>query len=255
MNDLIMMCYYGRPNDDVFLTCLNSLRSVSNTEVWVYADSLPDEWRDFKNVRWIPITPEQYMGRRCLFKMELVQKTMESMADDDRLIVADADLYFLDDPFRAFNKLNFDIGVTRRINSYKYSVNGGLFFINVNEDTRKCFGEYFNEYKKGKELMFDWFLDQKFLCDIFEDKYEGVVDVGWEYNFCPNTDIFGTNLAVDMIKRAYESNSVKVLHLKSELKLCVYSGFLKYAITKYSSNCWNWKDSDTLNRTQQVYKS
>jgi len=71
------------------------------------------------------------------------------------------------------------------------------------------------------------------------------VDVGWEYNFCPNTDVYGVQMAANMIKRAYESRSVKVLHLKSELKMCIYSGFLEDAVTKLDSNNlsgWNWKE-------------
>ena len=161
------------------------------------------------------------------------------MKEDDLLLVSDFDVYFLDDPFTAFDKLVFEIGVTRRLHSYKFPVNAGLFFVRACERSRYILGGCFDAFSSVNEETHDWFVDQDYMCQLFEKGM--AVDVGWEYNFCPNTDVFGVKLASDMVRRAYESKAVKTLHLKSELKLSLYDGFLEDAVTKHCSGKWNWK--------------
>lgn len=240
--DLCLMLYYGSPNDDVFLTAVNTFRKNSKALLKVYSDSLPDEFFKFDNVLHIPITKEDYTGRRCLFKMKVVQDAVNNLVDGDRLLVSDADMYFLADPFGAFEKCDFHIGVTTRVCSYTPMVNAGQFFINVNDRARWWFGGYFDNYTEKNKEYYDWFIDQNFLEHIWQEKIEGIVDVGWDYNFCPNTDIFGVKLASDMVKRAYESRAVKTLHLKSELKMCIHSGYMKNAVIRDCNNVWNWKE-------------
>ena len=158
------------------------------------------------------------------------------------MMVTDVDTYFLKNPFPSFRKTSFDVGVTTRLHSYKFPINSGVFFVKPNENARHIFGELFDIYRKTQpEHKDDWFIDQDFLNYIYKTN-KRVQDVGWEYNFCPNTDVFGVKMAADMIRRAYESRSVKVLHLKSELKMCIYDGFLEHAVTKHCNGGWNWKE-------------
>jgi len=250
----ICTAMYHRVSDDVFETFLRTFRKVSGAHLQVYTDNVPlglqKKWSNDYQVVWVNI--ESMKGKRCYVKMQAVRSALSKCKDGDRIIVSDVDTYYLADPFLAFSKLdyqqnlahdnhgtcNFDIGVTLRLHSYKFPVNSGVFFINVNKKSRESF-DYFDVYAEDHKNSWDWFVDQDFINFLYE--CGEAVDVGWEYNFCPNTDYFGVDKAADMIKRAYESKSVKVLHLKSELKMCIYEGFLEDAVTKHLKGGWDWR--------------
>jgi len=240
--DILMACYFGQPNNDVFETFLKTFRKVNNTALLQVYTDLPTELQsgyiDY-NVVFIDVPAEDIKGQRCYRKIRCVADTESNATEGDRIIVCDVDLYFLSNPFRAFNKLSFDIGVTRRVHSYQFPVNSGLFCFWATKKTHEIFGRDFDNYALNYPDRKDWFIDQDYINHLFTT--EQAVDIGWEYNFCPNTDVFGINLASDMIRRAYESRSVKVLHLKSELKLLIYDGFLEDAVTNEPNGTWNWQ--------------
>lgn len=234
----ICAAFYHRVNDDVCETFLNSFRKVNDKALLqVHTDDVPveiqTEWSENYGVEWIITEPAQ--GQRCYQRMMSAVET-----SCDRLVFCDVDVYFLDDPFKVFDKRKFDLGLTKRIHSYKFPVNSGVFFVRPEgRDFLSEFPAYADEHKD----IWDWFIDQDFLNYLWGRR--GVVDVGWEWNFCPNTDVFGTVLAMDMIRRAYESKSVKILHLKSELKNLIYDGFLEYAINRPENKKagWDWQHS------------
>ena len=242
----VCCAFYHRVNDDVFETFLKTFRKVSKALLQVYTDNVPIglqvKWADKYFVEWILLRPEEVKDRRCLCKMECVQDCLSNLTEGDRLLVSDVDVYFLEDPFSAFVKCGFDVGVTLRLHFYQFPVNSGLFFIKMNKKTEEMFGCDFKNYVDNhpeKKNQWDWGIDQDYINFLFS--VGKAKDVGWEYNFCPNTDVFGIKMAADMIRRAYESKSVKVLHLKSELKLCIYSGFLEDAVVTNVDGRWNWQ--------------
>ncbi len=237
--DVCMAVYWGRVNDDMFETFLNTFRKVNKTALLqVYTDDIPENMNNY-GVEWRVVPRDEIVGKRCLCKMKCVEDCVHQLQNGDRLLVSDVDVYFLDDPFTAFDKLDFDVGVTRRLHSYKFPVNVGIFYVLINPETRNLFGEDFWKHADKHPDEWDWFVDQTYACFLWETGR--ATDVGWEYNFCPNTDVFGIKLASDMVRRAYESKAVKTLHLKSELKLSLYDGFLEDAVTKHCSGKWNWK--------------
>lgn len=243
--DCCVMTYWGRVHDDMFETCIKTFRKHTKALLQVYSDSAPKgKWLSDYNVSWFRLPDDKVKNRRCLANVECIQKMMDTLSDGDRLIVSDIDVYFLDDPFSAFDKCKFDLGVTLRLHSYQFPVNAGLCFINVNKNSRFLFGDKFRDSLKKiceHDNNMDWWVDQRYLNYLFQNKIEGVVDVGWEYNFCPGTDVLGIKLASDMIRRAYESRSVKVLHLKSELKMCIYDGYMEDAVNENPTGRWNWQ--------------
>jgi hypothetical protein len=240
--DVCMAVYFGGVNDDMFETFLRTFRRVSGAHLQVYSDTYKKQWVNDYNVEVLEVKPEFYKGRRCLARMECVARTLNNLEDGDRMVGSDVDVYYLDDPFTAFDKVDFHIGVTRRCHEYKIPINSGQFFVWALPWTRFVFSKELSKFTKEHPEHHDWYFDQNFLIYLWEH-YKGIRigDVGWEYNYCPNTDYFGIEKARGMIKRAYESNSVKVLHLKSELMLELYSGYLKDAVTKNPSGSWNWK--------------
>ena len=242
--DVCTAIYFNAVNDDMFETFLRTFRRVSGALLQVYTDTPKKKWENDYQVEFVRVKPEEYRNKRCLCRMECVQHCLSRLKDGDRLVCSDVDVYYLDDPFTAFDKLYFDIGVTRRFHPYKVPINSGQFFIRANPTTRYIFDGELVDFARKHPEWHDWYLDQEFLIDLW--RKGDAVDVGWEYNFCPNTDVFGVEMAQGMIRRAYGSRSVKVLHLKSELMLCLYNGYMEDAVTKNPCGSWNWKkDGDT----------
>ena len=246
--DICGCMYVNRVNDDVFETFLKSFRSVSDALLQVYIGE-PDYDEVLKkicaeyNVMPITLAPEAYQGQRCYSKMLCAHNFLVGLPPNSRTIFCDVDLYFLADPFTAFDRLGptDDLGITTRICSYKHMVNSGFWISKNTSAMQDVLGQQFGKYAIENQQYKDWFIDQLYLNHLWLRKEKYLVDIGYQYNFCPNTDVFGVELAQDMIRRAYECRAVKVLHLKSELKMLVYEGFLKYAVTKRPNGIWNWQ--------------
>ncbi len=262
MADIAFICYWGRPNDDVFETCVNTfVKQSPKALLQVHSDDrMTDLSRDYA-IRWKMVPKSEVEGRRALCKIEQLQKLVHQLKGGDRLLVADADLYFLDDPFKAFER-EFDVAITTRCHEYRWPVNGGVFFLRINKKTRQWVDFYLEqckeptwpplvEFRGERPYTPDWEIGQDFLCATWKIKqaFHGleplpddtkIIDLGSDYNYCPNTDVFGLDRAREMIKAAYEGDAIKVLHLKSELKLCIYDGYMKDAITKRCNGRWNW---------------
>lgn len=243
----VCTAFYHRVNDDVFETFLRSFRNVSNALLQVYTDNVPEElrvrWSKDYAVEWRILDPAEVKGQRCYRKMKCVSLTLSELDENDKLIVSDVDTYFLRDPFIYFDGKRFDVAVTTRVHSYVYPVNSGVFFVRPTRASKRCFNEDFEEFAKGYSDQ-DWFVDQAYMCGLWAKRDIApliIKDAGWQYNFCPNTDVFGVRLAANMIKRAYECRAVYILHLKSELKMCIYDGFLPLACTRSGKGGWNWK--------------
>lgn len=251
--DIAFFCYWGRANDDVFETCMNTFNLCSKALLQVNSDDrVNDLSRDY-NIRWVNVPKKEVEGRRALCKIEQLDRLIKQLRHGDRLMVADCDLYFLDDPFKAFEK-DFDMAVTTRCHEYRWPINGGVFFLRVNNKTRRIVDFYLRqcrepswppllEFRKGRTYTPDWEIGQDFLCTAWNERgnlEQDIIDVGPEYNYCPNTDVYGVDRARQLIECAYKFKTVKVLHLKSQLKLSIYDGYMEKAITKRCNGRWNW---------------
>lgn len=265
MENVAFFCYWDRANDDVFETCMNTLNKCSpNVHLQVHSDDRPNDLSRDYGIRWVNVSKDEVKGRRALCKIERLQKLVHQLRQGDNLMVADVDIYFLDDPFKAFEN-DFDFAITTRCHPYRWPVNGGVFFLRINDRARRFVDFYLKqcqeptwpplvEFRGGKPYNPDWEIGQDFLCAVWQAKDDvmvpEIIDAGHEYNFCPNTDVFGLAGARDMIEAAYREKMAKVLHLKSELKLCIYDGYMEDAITKRCNSNWNWyaggKDANSL---------
>lgn len=135
-----------------------------------------------------------------------------------RVISADADMVFLDDPFKCFDQMKTNVGLTTRMTNYHWPINSGFSAWIVSRETQmvwsKLLDEFLGKYIGDK----DWFIDQNFSCWLYTEKPVPFDDLGWMWNFCPGRDVFGNELVEQMYIRAYESKSVKVIHLKDRSK-------------------------------------
>ena len=261
--DVCMMVYWGRVHDDMFETCIRTFRKHSDALLVVFTDDDTIPSIKDMNIRFVP--KDRVEGRRCLCKIECLSELISQLDDGDRLFVSDIDMYFLDDPFTAFEE-EFDMGVTTRCYEYILPINAGAFYFRINQVTRdfmafrldNLYEPTWDKYRQFEldirgnsnhpKQYPDWWIDQDFLCASWFHRTEisemfglKIVDVGWYYNYCPGTDVFGIQKATQMIRGAYEHKSVCTLHLKSELKLAIYDGYMQDAVNKKIEGIWNWK--------------
>ncbi len=232
-----IMVNFGRQNDDVFETCVKSFRSVCpDTYLRVYSDIKPkDGWVEKYSLDWrvmdIDITGQMEYVRYC-YVIDMLKE------GDDNIIMVDQDFYFLKDPFDAFDEYEFDLGVTTRCHTYMHhnNVNGGIWYLRGTQKAKDLVTKLWPEYCDYHTHNRNWFVGQCFLTMLYEEGY--AVDVGWYWNYCPSAGYYGYDVAVDMLKRAYETKSVCCLHLKDITKYCIYDGFLEHAVID------NWKGFD-----------
>jgi hypothetical protein len=238
-----MMANYGRIDDDMFETCIKSFFSVTEgARIVVVSDTDPrDKWLEYP-ISWRIGAEENIKDQMQFAKTQAAIEFCENLNKDDRFILADTDLYFLKDPFRAFDEREFNIGVTSRMHSYMchVDINGGMLFVRPGPETVAIMKKEWEKYLEYDKNNRNWHIGQGYFNSLYKDGY--ATDVGWYWNYCPSTSYFGYSKAADMLKRAYETESVAVLHLKDKAKYLIYDGFLEHAVNDY----WKEKGHSTL---------
>jgi hypothetical protein len=252
---------YHRADDNMFETCLKTLRNHSTCNIVVATDNVAEESRlnlsREYGVQWIVMDSELMENRRAACKLEQLELFVKTLKEGDSILVSDVDIYFLADPFTAIG--DFDIGLTTRGYEYYFPINGGVFYIVCNERSMEWLRWHVAEihemtwlpyvvysYNHRTRFGLDWAVGQDFLVACWEErdwiereKGIRIVDVGPRYNYCPPSDKWGLK-AFEAIRKAYRDKSVVALHLKSTLKDILYEGLFPDAVTKHPrcSNDW-----------------
>jgi hypothetical protein len=192
------------------------------------------------------VTPEDYSIGRMGSKVITQYRFIKGLPTGSKVISADADLYYLKNPFEAFEK-DFDIAVTTRGYNYKYPINAGVVMMRVNDKVRGLLNFIMNQiYERNWDRLIDyqnkfnhsgndWYIDQDIwnCCWLYREAIEKtfgvkIIDIGPKYNFCPHADgnIHVINAAKYKLLMAYQDKSAHILHLKSRLKELVTDGSL-----------------------------
>ncbi|GAF97160.1 unnamed protein product, partial [marine sediment metagenome] len=171
--DICVMCYWGRVDDGMLETAIKTFRKVNKTALlYVYTDGGAIPLNSDCDVNWFPVAKKQVEGRRALCKIELLDKLMRLAFEDDRIIASDIDVYFLKDPFKAFDEF-FDLGVTTRCHSFQCPINAGMFFMLNNENMRDFMTYRLAEISPHVTgVSGDWGVDQAFLNKVWSQKAE-----------------------------------------------------------------------------------
>ena len=223
------------------LICLLSLRKYSDAEIIIVTDNLPSN-----NQAWLEsrvgvcvkdISSTNWTGRRMLCKLEQLHKLLVEYADCGtcEVIMSDADVVFRGDPYGAFHEYpEFDVGYTTRFYPYPSPVNGGLVFYRNSESVRSFVGECCEQVSQPSWTPYiecknpnnaDWNCDQDLLNAVnrnpafFHERFKFVTkDVGYKYNYCPASDVFGTAAAATLLKWAFIERVYPVIHFKGNAK-------------------------------------
>lgn len=221
---------------------LSTLSGVSDCNTLVFSNKAKSYGLDILTQYVIP--REVKIGRAGS-KIVTQFRFIKNLPDNSKVISADADLYFLKDPFVAF-KQDFDIAVTTRPDTYQYPINQGVVMLRVNNRVRDFLDFLVSQvYKRTWQALIewqakfnhtgnDWCIGQDMMCVAWLHKLwvlkkfgVKIVDIGSEYNFCPHSDGIHTFSGKQKLMNAYNDKSVSVLHLKSKLKELLFDGQLK----------------------------
>lgn len=251
--DYCLACYWNRVDDNVFETFVKTFRKYNQSALLqVHTDSEPELNGRYKNVEWhLDSNPK---GRRALEKLESVYNLVRHLSNGSRVLISDIDVYFLGNPFSAFNDFHFDIGLT--IRDYWAPVNGGIWYFQVSDRLRAFFDFSLGpvnsilkpeNFPRTSKQWPDWFIDQDYLCWIWNSRkdirkrYElKILDVGQRYNYCPGTDVYG-NLTKGMLQKVCREKSAVTLHLKGVLKECIYEDWLGDAVICHKRGGVDWQ--------------
>lgn len=180
------------------------------------------------------IDKKNWVGRRMAYKIENI-KSLNTI-NGDRIFILDDDLIFQDDIYKVFDN-DFDVCITSRHYNYWYEINGGVWGLKVNENSR-MFIDFFIEQIRNpswgpfvdfknrfsRDSSVDWWVDQDFLCTIKNNNLPfncKINDIGYSYNFCPSVEenIPSTfQKAKEELLKNVGNKDIKVLHLKGRLK-------------------------------------
>ncbi len=261
MNEIAFF-FYHRVDDNMFETCVKTLRRHSKCKIVVATDNVPGDMRtDFSrryDIEWIDVPRERMTGRRAGCKIEVLREFVVGLSENDAVFVSDVDVYFMGDPFEAFDG-SFDLGLTTRGYPYYFPINAGVFCLVCNEKTKEWLGWHVNEIHDPKweryrslnrrhrqRFGLDWAVGQDFLIACWEARDEiretrdfVIKDVGPRYNYCPPSDKWFER-AFEAIRTAYRDKTHVVLHLKGQLKRILYEGLFEDAVTSHPKVGTDW---------------
>ena len=215
MRNIAYFGWSGSPEEDanqLFEDCIKSLKNVTDVDIYVttFPGILSPEIE--KLVTPIYVSHEQWNNRRLTAKLEKMLEV--PMKDGDRFGYFDGDLYFRQDPFKAFdNDPELDVFYTERHYQFEFPVNGGVWGFKVGPETQKFRKWFVSEVQNPtwepyvylrknhpyvKEFDHkDWWVDQDFLnCIHWRTDWVNhelktnlnIVNLGPKYNLIVNKE-------------------------------------------------------------------
>ena len=221
--------------NDMFDVCIQSLRKQSNCKIVVYTSGLENkELLKSRGAHVVSISKDSWNDRRMTCKVEntLTLPDTIGLQPGDNVMVFDADLIFLKDPFTVFEN-EFDFMYTTRHYTDTYKANGGVWgfkFNNASEKFLKYFISNLNKPTWGPYVHFrknhqynrdldnlDWWVDQDWLCvcdRLKDDINNGLLefpvtlyDAGADYNWI-------IRRGPDEVLEKIDNRDKYILHLK-----------------------------------------
>tara|TARA_B110001454_G_C12711196_1_gene430788 strand:+ start:41 stop:790 length:750 start_codon:yes stop_codon:yes gene_type:complete len=227
-------------NDLLFTNCIKSLRQHSSCEIIIYKTSNVniDGIKNLNNITFIEFKKNDWENKKMCFRIQTVYNHHWNL--NDKVIVFDVDMFFLDNPFKIF-KNKFDYFYTTRsdIKTSSAAINEGLTGFIYSEKVKNFYNFWINQihnttwnaFKKNNLNKNKWLCGQHFLCCLYENK-NNLPNTISNVNFFDATCHWNYTTVKNNFNDIYnkiKNKSVGVVHLKGGiLKQTKYvSEFLK----------------------------
>jgi hypothetical protein len=246
MNYILFM-WDSKPKNFIKV-CLESLRKYNkDCKIIFYYNNedVKNKYEKF-NIIFKKINNDICNQKFQYYKILVTKNLLESINNNDKLLVLDCDLLFQNDPFILFDNNIGDLYYTHSIlstleslreekiwKSVDYKVNGGVWGIIRNKNSLKFINFWIenilnNTWDKWKNYKYhiehglenlNWWVDQDFLncVDIYELPFElKKINVGYKFNYFTSTwGFFNENL--EMGSKIGNSEYV-IIHFKANFK-------------------------------------
>ena len=191
--------------------CLQSLRLYNtncNIYFYYYDDEIKNRYYKY-NINFIKINYTEFKNKRMFYKINSTYQLIQKLDINSRLLILDCDLLFQNDPFIMFDKYkNYDLYYTTSVMTQwiniNYCVNGGVWGINVNDNTRHFMSFWIdnmihpswdkwinNEHRINHiDSKLDWWIDQDFLNCVSSNVLPiplKKINVGYKFNYFTST--------------------------------------------------------------------
>jgi hypothetical protein len=167
-------------NDDLLFTnCIKSLRKHSSCEIIIYKTSNVniEGLKHINNITFINFNKNNWEKEKMLARFKMVNNHKWDL--NDKVIVCDVDMFFLDNPFKIFEN-TFDFFYTTRsdIKTSPDPINGGMTGFVYSSKINKLYNysieqilqPTWDKLKEKKNLFNrDFMCDQKFLCALYQN--------------------------------------------------------------------------------------
>ena len=215
-------------DDLLFTNCIKSLRKHSSCEIIIYKTNNVnlDGIKHLDNLRIIEFEKKDWDNKKMSFRVETVYNY--NWDENDRVIVFDVDMFFMDNPFNIFRDQKFDYFYTTRsdIKTSTSPINEGLTGFVFSNKIKKFYNFWIKQIKnstwnhfKNKIFNKNQGCGQQFLCAVY-DKINNLpqeinnvkfFDATCHWNYTTTKDNFYD--IYDKIK----NKSVAVVHLKGPI--------------------------------------
>lgn len=176
--NIALMIYDGPLNNWVKQSINTFLTSTAKSHAQIYFhyghNSIPSSYIGNSRIKFIRLG-KQWKNRRMCHKIELANATASIIPIGSKLLVLDCDLLFQNDPFDMFKHQIGDFYYTCVVMSLwrhiPYCVNGGVWGVSVNNNSRKLLNYWVHNlktpewkpWKRDYKGSLDWSCDQDFL--------------------------------------------------------------------------------------------
>ena len=221
---------------------INSLHSHCDCTVLLQV-YIPVEHKGILDGIKATISPLYYPEVDQLMQAKITHLLHQPFVDGDKVFVLDTVLLVQADIFDVFETKEFDVGLTVRNYKYHSPINAGVWCFRCNERSQRFLQFYSSEMllatwppylKRNRELgeqspeaayvfpsqsyKCKW-SDQDFLCAVHDNDMNvpfdcKIVDIGWQYNYCPSGELLGGLVTEQLYRKALSDNDIKILHFK-----------------------------------------
>lgn len=148
MDKIITFCFCDFDINLLDLFCRTFRQHNESARIMVCADK-PLEKEFCSKYKVSYVIAKNFENGRMIKRIEMLRDEIlrpDYNINGQRIISTDADLVFLDDPFKCFDQMKTNIGFTTRMTTYHWPVNAGFSAWITSEETEEVWSRLLYEF-------------------------------------------------------------------------------------------------------------